>query len=148
MSPRCDGISMWSAGIAVSYLSGTCRVHWEPPAGEYPGCKGAVMGKTAAEGELHLGTGCEGPLPPLRSASEDKQHIEAFGLVKMSRMDTCCNMVRLNLYVWLYLLKELKSNSPHFIDLKTNMWTWIQDKNTHLSHENGSSFYNTNHSAQ
>lgn len=55
------------------YLQGWFRDRWGLPAGVRRGRTVAVMGSTAAAGELRLGTGEEAPLQPLHLASGHKQ---------------------------------------------------------------------------
>lgn len=47
------------------------------------------MGNTAAEGEPHLKTGCEGLLLPLQPASGDTQHNKKYGSAKMNWAAYC-----------------------------------------------------------
>lgn len=88
--------------VSISYPWGTCRVRWVPPAGVRPGRKAAGTGSTAAGGEPHLGTGCEGPVPPLHSASGDKQHTVWFSPNELSNMEQrhICQAADSLLYAW------------------------------------------------
>lgn len=72
---------------SISYLNDTYHVHWVLPARVHLGHKEAVMDSTAAGGEQHLGTGCEGLLLPLHSASGDIQYTVRLSQNQLSNIE-------------------------------------------------------------